>query len=146
MQRGRKSAATLSIVTQIETRRPPPPEELTEAQAAEWRATTGTMPAGWFGRETHPVLASYCRHVCRSRWLAGQIDTHADRLLKAEGGVQMLDKMFGMAEREGRAVLAHARSLRLNQQARYDARAAGRKGDGPQASYYETGDDDDDRY
>lgn len=48
----------------------------------------------------------------------------------------MLDKMFGIAEREGRAVLAHARSLRLSQQARYDARAAGRKADGPQASYY----------
>jgi hypothetical protein len=57
------------------------------------------------------LLASYCRLVCRSRWLAKQLDDHADRIIKLEGGVVLLDKMFGMAEREGRAVLAHACSL-----------------------------------
>jgi hypothetical protein len=50
--------------------------------------------------------------------LAKQLDAHAERIIKLEGGVVLLDKMFGMAEREGRAVLAHARSLRLTQQAR----------------------------
>ena len=63
---------------------------------------------GWFGRETYAVLASYCRHVCRSRWLAGQIDDQAERILKKDGGVILIDKMFAMAEREGRAGLANA--------------------------------------
>jgi hypothetical protein len=144
-QKGRKSAASLSIVTQLETRRPPPPDDLTAEQAEEWRATVSTMPVGWFGRETYPLLASYCRHVCRSRWLAKQLDDHADRIIKLEGGVVLLDKMFGMAEREGRAVLAHARSLRLTQQARYDARAAGRQAmNAPGGSYYDTMELDDD--
>ena len=92
------------------------------------------MPADWFGRESFPVLASYCRHVCRARWLAAQIDAYADKLVRKDGGVQTLDKLFGMAERESRAVLTHARSLRLTQQSRYDARAAG----ATPASYYET--------
>ena len=39
----------------------------------------------------------------------------------------MIEKLYAMAEREGRAVLAHARSLRLTVQAKYDNRAAGRK-------------------
>jgi len=101
------------------------------------------MPVGWFGRETYPLLTSYCRHVCRSRWLAKHLEDHADRIIKLEGGVVLLDKMLGMAEREGRAVLAHARSLRLTQQARYDARAAGRQAaSGMSGSYYETMGDD----
>ena len=97
------------------------------------------MPADWFGRESVPVLTAYCRHVCRARWLAGHIDTYADKLVSEPGGVQTLDKMFAMAERELRAVLAHARSLRLTQQSRYDARAAGRQSaNAIPASYYET--------
>jgi hypothetical protein len=103
------------------------------------------MPAGWFGRESYPVLAAYCRHVCRARWLAQKIDEHAERFLKLEGGVQLLDKMFGMAEREGRAILALARSMRLTQQARIDKLAAGRhvRNMSP-TSYYDVMELDDD--
>jgi len=50
------------------------------------------------------------------RSLAENIDTDARRLLKIEADVGFIDKFFAMAEREGRAVLAHARSLRLTQQ------------------------------
>jgi hypothetical protein len=123
---GRKSAAELSVVTSLDARRPPPPDELTEEQKGEWRSATGAMPPGWFTRESFPVLAAYCRHVCRSRWLATKIDEHAERFLKVDGGVQLLDKMLAMAERESRAVLALARSMRLTQQARIDKLAAGR--------------------
>ena len=142
---GAESAVSLAVVTQLETRRPPPPAELTPEQSEEWRAVASTMPSGWFGRESYPLLASYCWHVCRSRWLASKIDTDADRLLKIEGGVALLDKLFAMAEREGRAVLAHARSLRLTQQSRYDARTAGRQAmNAAPASYYESMEMDDD--
>jgi hypothetical protein len=66
-------------------------------------------------------------------------------LLKLEGGVALLDKLFAMAERESHAVLAHARSLRLTEQARYDARTAGRQAmNARPASYYETMEKDDD--
>lgn len=83
------------------------------------------------------MLAAYCRHACRSRWLAGQIDAYADKLVSKQGGVQILDKMLAMAERESRVVLAHARSLRLTNQSRYDARAAGRTA-APSGRYYDS--------
>ena len=88
-----------------------------------------TMPVGWFGRETYQILASYCRHVCRGRWLADKINTGQDKLLKAENGVHLLDKLFGMAEREARAVLAHAQaSADAAEQVRRQGRCASRCG------------------
>ena len=112
----RRSRADLSVVVPLSTtRRPPPPDELTAEQGEVWRASVAAMPADWFGRETYPLLAAYCRHVCRSRWLAQEIDANADRILKLGGGVAMLDKLFGMAKRESRAVMAHARSVAAHQ-------------------------------
>ena len=74
-------ARTASIIP-LDTRRPPPPEDFTAEQAEIWRATVATMPVGWFGRETYQILASYCRHVCRGRWLADKINTGQDKLRK----------------------------------------------------------------
>jgi hypothetical protein len=45
--------------------RPEPPEDLTEEQAAEWSAVVDRLPADWFPRETHGLLARYCRHGSR---------------------------------------------------------------------------------
>jgi hypothetical protein len=141
----RRSRADLSVVVPLSTtRRPPPPDELTAEQGEVWRASVAAMPADWFGRETYPLLAAYCRHVCRSRWLAQEIDANADRILKLDGGVAMLDKLFGMAERESRAVMAHARSLRLTIQAKLDAKSAGRQANGPARGYYDHAEGDDD--
>jgi hypothetical protein len=59
MKRGRKSAAELSvIVSPLNARRSPPPSELTDEQAEEWRAIVGRMPPGWFTREHFALLAS----------------------------------------------------------------------------------------
>jgi hypothetical protein len=70
-QRGRKSAASLSIVSLLGNERPAPPDELAEEEAAEWRAIASRMPHDWFTRENHPLLAEYCRHIVRARDLAG---------------------------------------------------------------------------
>jgi hypothetical protein len=69
-QRGRKSAASLSIVSVLGNERPAPPEDLTDEEAKEWRAIVGRMPADWFTRENFPLLVEYCRHVVRARDLA----------------------------------------------------------------------------
>ena len=31
------------------------------------------MPAGWFGRETHPLLRSYCQHAATAEELARRL-------------------------------------------------------------------------
>jgi hypothetical protein len=72
-QRGRKSAALLSIESVLGNERPAPPDELTEEEAEEWRAIAGRMPHDWFTRENHPLLAEYCRHIVRARDLAQDI-------------------------------------------------------------------------
>jgi hypothetical protein len=65
-QRGRKSAASLSVprgnVVEM-VPRPPPPSDLTDEQAEEWKAIVGRLPAEWFPRETWPVLVQFCRHT-----------------------------------------------------------------------------------
>jgi hypothetical protein len=136
-QRGRKSRAHLSIVAPIKTGRPLPPQDLTEEQAEVWRSTVAALPADWFPRETLPVLAQYARHVCRARWLAKWLDKQAASMTVAE-----LDKGLAMVEREGRAVLAHARSLRLTLQARADPKTAGRRS-GQSVGYYASHEGDD---
>ena len=106
------------------------------------------MARDWFGRETHPLLADYCRHIVRLRELARVIDEFRMEWVKAKGGAEKLDQLLRMAERETRCVTALARALRLTNQSRYDAHAAARKATGPRPSVYdlmamETGDDED---
>ena len=125
-ERGRKSAAELTVVT-LGPRRPDPPEELTVEQAEEWRAIVGRMPADWFSREHYPLLAALCFHVCRSRMLAGLIDTFPTEWLAEEGGLQRLDKLLAMAERETRCMTALSRAMRLTQRSRIGPEVAATK-------------------
>jgi hypothetical protein len=57
--RGPKSAGDLATPTVADLRgdaRPEPPADLTEEQAAEWRAVVERLPADWFPREVEPRL------------------------------------------------------------------------------------------
>jgi hypothetical protein len=66
----RKSAAALAVVKPITDHRPPPPKDLSEQQAGEWRAIVGRMPSGFFTREMFGLLTAYCQHASASRVLA----------------------------------------------------------------------------
>jgi hypothetical protein len=118
--RGRKSAASLAVISSdgIETvRRPEPPEELTDEQAAEWRSVCNSLPADWFCRETHPLLAQYCRHVVSSRRVAQLIAA-----AEAADDFDLIeyDRLGKMAERESRIIASLATKMRISQQATYD--------------------------
>jgi hypothetical protein len=122
--RGRTSAAELSLISSsgIETvRRPEPPGDLTDEQGDEWRAVVNRMPADWFPRETHGMLAQYCRHVVSARrcaQLVAQIEGAEDFDLGA------YDKALKMQEREGRAISSLATRMRISQQATVRAEKA----------------------
>ncbi len=75
--RGRKSAAELGVIQGI-PERPKPPDELTSAQAEEWRAVVARMPVNWFPREIWPLLTQYCRHICNARHIARLIEAAHD--------------------------------------------------------------------
>lgn len=131
--RGRKSAEAIAAVKVVRDR-PEPPVELSERQAAEWRAVVDRMPAGWFERETHALLAQYRRHVERAEIFANQLQA-VDAIPNPPGEqalaaivqrVELYDKLAKMVEREGRAASSLATRLRLTQQSRVDPKTAGR--------------------
>lgn len=126
-QRGRKSAASLAVVTTLPGQRAEPPRELTKAQAEVWRAVVSTKPADWFTEDTHPLLMAYCRHVVTATVLARQIDGFNPDWLADEDGLKRYEKLLAMRERETRAMTALARSMRLTQQSRYKAETAATK-------------------
>ena len=113
-QRGRQSAATQIGPVAASIERPAPPDDLTADQAAEWMAVVGRLKPDWFGRETHALLAQYCRHVVAARKVA--------RMLAElpESCVDDYDKLLKMQEREGRAMSSLATRLRLTPQSTYD--------------------------
>lgn len=88
--------------------------------------TVGTMPLGWFSRAQYPLLIAYCRHGARAEAMARQIDGFDPEGLKEDGGLERLNKLLAMAERETRALTACARSMRLTQQSQIQPRSAGR--------------------
>ena len=127
MKRGRKSSASLAIVpVSLEARRLAPPEHLAEKAAQVWRDTVSAMPGGWFDRAHEPMLSAYCRHVVTASRLTGLVDGFEDAWLSEDGGLQRLDKLMAMRERESRAVVMCARAMRLTQQSQMHPRSAGR--------------------
>lgn len=118
--RGRRSAASLAVISSgavQAVRRPDAPGELTDEQAREWAEIVSRMPADWFPRETHTLLAAYCRHVVAMRRIAQLIEAQE----ASEGfDVDEYDKLLKMQERESRALSSLATRMRLTQQATYD--------------------------
>src|SRR5215207_10071136 len=111
-------------LTVLETRRAPPPAELTEAEAAVWRDAMGCHRAGWFNKGQFPLLKAYCRHFARAELLAEQVNSFRPEWLSQEGGLERFDALLTMAERESRALSSLATRMRITQQSQYGERAA----------------------
>jgi hypothetical protein len=125
--RGRKSSAALSTVVIDAGRQMPalPPAELTDAKAVVWRDVIGSLPGGWLTQAAHPILVAFCRHVCRARMLERQIARLEPEWTSLDSGLERLDRLLAVAERETRAITACARALRLTPQAQMHPRSAG---------------------
>lgn len=124
-QRGRKSADAIATLTQIADLRPPPPSDLPEPAQKLWREIVGTRPSDWFRPDTFPLLASYCRHC----WHAAEIDRLIEKAFAEFEGEERnaIPLLLKARERESRAMLALARSMRITQQAQYEPRTAARQ-------------------
>jgi hypothetical protein len=80
----------------------------------------GSMSGNWLNRGMHPVLIEYCRRVCRSHVIEREIANTAAHDL------DRLHRLFLMGERETKAILALARSLRLTPQSQQHPKTAAR--------------------
>jgi hypothetical protein len=128
-QRGRKSSASLSVVAAIPNYRPEPPPELGPEEAAVWRFTVAAMRPDWFGGETHPLLAQYCRHVVIARTLANAITATT-----AKSDMVMLDRLnrlLAMQARETAAIAKLATRMRMTQQATRNSKTVANVNPGP---------------
>ena len=116
--RGRKSSQELTKAATIEViERPDAPYDLTDEQSEEWWAVVNRMPADWFPRETHGLLAQYCRHIVAARRVADLVRAHEEG---TNLDVQEYDRLLKMQEREGRAISSLATRMRISQQTTYD--------------------------
>jgi hypothetical protein len=112
----RKSAAALSVVSPIVDHRPPPPDDMPEAQQDLWRTIVNRMPHDWFRAEHRELLRAYCQHVAIARLIARQIEAFAPKWLAEDGGLERFDGLAKVLERAHRMILALARSMRITHQ------------------------------
>ena len=122
--RGKKTGSQIvaqrAAVALIE--RPEPPLDLTPAQSDEWTTITSALPADWFSPENYPLLAQYCRHIVNARHTAQLIDQECSGEAL---NVNLYLDLLAAQHKQTTALKALAASMRLAQQAKYDARKAG---------------------
>ena len=130
--RGRKPATELATVTTLETARPEAPVELSAEERIEWDKVVNRLPVDWFPSETHAMLAQYCKHCSAAKMVAFlisemQLRPHAADEIAEDAtaffDLDAYDKLLKMQERESRAMIASARSLRFTLQATIDPEA-----------------------
>lgn len=137
--RGRRSAAELETHAEAgaalagqgksakPATRPKPPPELNQEQAAEWRAIVNQAPPERYGRETWPILASYCAHAVARRRVAALI-AQAERR-KVNFDILVYDRLLKMQERESRILASLAVRLGIGQT--YASQRARKEGGAP---------------
>ena len=120
-QRGRKSTASMEVAPYAGVgalERPDAPYDLTDEQTDIWRGVTAVMPADYFTREQHDMLTQYCRHVVACRRIA-QLVAQAEK--SEDFDLKAYDDLLRMQDRESRAIVALARSMRLTKQSTVNA-------------------------
>ncbi len=131
-----------------EERRAPPPEGLTEAQRVLWRNIVETEPADLFDSEARrQPLRLYVEHATFRASLQELIDgVPIEEILDPET-VAGVERMLRIRDRETKALVSLATRMRLTNQSRYTASAAGTAGrnhtsgprpwdDGPAAEFF----------
>lgn len=122
-QRGRKSAASLSVVAGSIDGRPKPPPDLTRFQTDIWERTVANEAADVFRTAAlQQLLKEYCRHVETADRLASQIEAAMKPGEEVE--LEALDRLLKMRDRETKALADKATKLRLTNQSRYTPQAA----------------------
>jgi hypothetical protein len=123
-QRGRRSTASLAVVTRLPGQRLSPPRGMAPEAAAVWDRVVASRPSDWFDGGAVDTLAAYCRHVAEFERMTARLDALGPEALATMEGVVLYDKLLAMRARETGAVVNTARQLRLNPRAMYDAQKA----------------------
>jgi len=113
-RKSRDAIAIGDLCVDVRRKMPPrPPAELTDGQAEIWRDVVGSLPGDWLTRGAYPILIAYCRHCARARLLEAQIAAFELEWTAHDGGLERLNLLLQMAQRETKHMLDCARMLRL---------------------------------
>ena len=88
-----------------------------------WVQVVNAMPGGHFSSAQSGLLTALCRRTARADVLALMILDFKPDWTTEPGGLERLDRLFAMADREDRGIMALARSLRLTLQSQRTAGA-----------------------
>jgi hypothetical protein len=121
--RGRKSAASLTVVPAGIPARMEPPQGLPDSQAGLWREIVQDKPVDWFAPDNAPLLVEYVRAVDMCNALAMQIEATLAGGDPVETAL-LLKGFLDMRDKEAKRATSIATKLRLTQQSRYTPQAA----------------------
>ncbi|WP_157971188.1 hypothetical protein [Pseudogemmobacter bohemicus] len=97
--------------------KPAAPNTLTSEEAMVWDSVFLCVRSDFIPAEGYPILILYSRHLAKEKLYAKKLAELEERLDFANPeNLKMIDRLSGLVEREGRAALACARSLRLTSQ------------------------------
>ena len=88
-------------------------------QAAVWEKTVAAKPIDWFGEDSAPVLAEYCRTTVYCAALSVMVEAGFK-----SGDMDDLKLAIELHDKESRRLTMLATKLRLTQQSRYTPQAA----------------------
>src|SRR6266704_2752623 len=126
MQRGRKSAAALTVV-QGDYAPMPAPLGLTEIEKTTWTDLVMSRPADWFGVQHVPIMTEYVRSVCRAHVVDQQIKGFLPEWFVTDEGLGRYNTFLGMAARLAVVIHKLATSMRITHHSVYEAKKAGMK-------------------
>ena len=124
-ERGRKSSASLSVISGGIDRRPDAPSDLSADEVVVWERTVANEAADVFTTAAvQQLLKDYCRHVVAAERLSVVIDEAMSEPKEPKEEQQPtslrdLDRLLKMRDRETKAIADKATKLRLTNQSRY---------------------------
>ena len=96
---------------------------MTEPQAVIWLAVVNNKPADWFGPETLPLLAAYCRACVEHERVSGLIDTFNTECLTLDDAsdLKRYETLIRLQDRLSQQMARLGTKMRLTQQSEYRA-------------------------
>lgn len=122
---GRKSVGVLALVSPLPGQRLEPPETLTVAQKATWRAVVATKPPEWFAADSAPVLIAYCKAVETYSHLSALVEKYQAKKRLNLAALKAYGFALAAQEKQAKLIAMLATKMRLVQQSRYTTQSAG---------------------
>lgn len=106
-------------------KRPEPPKDMSDEEAAIWRETVGSEAVDFFNTAAlRSLLSDYCRHRASADKVSEIINVFEADWLKNAEGAKRYHGLLKMRDLETRAAADKATKLRLTNQSRYTPQAA----------------------